>query len=582
MQVAVQQEDLQILAKTLQAEVMAEIPSGEVFQVKCAVQKDELMILTQHPLGVTVDSQHIFAVLEAVLQSFLTIKEQRVQCFLRAVGEKRPYATYSVILKPLEQSEQQENQEVKKTIPPSSSLIYFPPTGETEEDEEEFEAFPDEPDLLASNTQNPLTSLLLGVAVIGIGIFGSTTYVLTRPCVISECQEFQTAQQLSLQSKQIMRRARSDNELVTLQHQLELASKDLTKIPSWSPRSSQVEELKVNLSGQSQKINQVVTALKAAAVAEQKSSTTASNFKELQTTQHLWRQAIAPLESIGPSHELYQLIQPKLIKYRVSLQNVNQQLLAQDKWLQKLKDAKAVASVAAKRAETAKSLNEWQKAQSTWQIVINALNIIPPSSPAYHEAQQLLLEYKPQLARTRDRATLEQIAARSYQQAVNTANQAKSYEQKNQWQIAVTYWEQALQNVQQISRDSLYYSQSQRLIEPYSTALKQAQEKLGIAMSWQQTRADLEKTCNSDFQICTFIINDNSIVVSLTPDYEQILQDTVSEADIQNPSPVLDIANHWETLKQALSVIGENANTPLFIYDTQGEGLYTHIPRMGG
>jgi hypothetical protein len=575
MQVAVQQEDLQILAKTLQAEVMAEIPSGEVFQVKCAVQKDELMILTQHPLGVTFDTQHVFAVLEAVLQSLPTAKAQRVQLFLRVVGEKRPYANYAVTLKP---PEQPENQAAKTNIPPSSSLIYFPPIDDNAAEDEEFETFVDEPDLLANNTQYPVTALLLGLLVIAMGVFGGGTYVLTRPCVMSECQEFQTAQQLNLQSRQLMRRAKSENELAALQQQLEAASSDLTQIPRWSPRYSQVEELKGNLSGQAEKIHQVLTALKLAATAEQKSSTTANSFEELQATQHLWRQAIASLESISPSHELYQLIQPKLIKYRVSLQNVNQQLIAQDKWLQKLKDAKAVASVAVKRAATAKSLSEWQQAQSTWQVVINALNIIPPSSPAHPEAQQLLLEYRPQLARTRDRATLEQIAARSYQQAINTANQAKSYEQKNQWQIAITYWDQALQNAQQVSRDSLYYSQSQRLIEPYSSALKQAQEKLEIAMSWQQTRADLEKTCNSDFRVCTFIINDNSIVVSLTPEYEQILQYTSAEVDTQNSHPVFDIANHWQTLQDALSIIGDNANTPLFIYDTQGEGLYTHIP----
>ncbi|WP_414566372.1 MULTISPECIES: hypothetical protein [unclassified Anabaena] len=574
MKVAVQQEDLQILAKTLQAEVMAEVPSGEVFQVKCAVQKDELMILTQHPVGVTVDTQHIFAVLETTLQSLPTAREQRVQCFLRVVGEKRPYATHSLMMK------QKENRESEKVIPPSSSLTYFPPN--VENDEEEFEHWvEDEPDLLTTQSPRPVKSLLLGLAVMGIGVFGSGVYLLTRPCVMSECQELQTAQRLNLESRQLMRRAKSENELVLLQQQLEIASADLTKIPHWSPRASQVEELKANLSGQAEKINQVVTALKAASAAEQQSSTTATSFEELQATQHLWRQAIAPLESIGPSSELYKLVQPKLIKYRVSLQNINQQLLAQDKWLKKLKDAKAVANVAAKRADTAKSLSEWQKAQSTWQIVINALNIIPPSSPAYHQAQQLLLEYRPQLARTRDRATLEQIAARSYQQAVNTANQAKTYEQKNQWQIAVTYWDQALQNAQQIPRDSFYYGQSQRLIAPYSSALQQAQEKLQIASMWQQTRTDLDKICNSDMRICTFMINDNSIVVSLTPDYEQVLQNTLSEADSENSSPVFDIANHWQTLQTALSVIGDNANLPLFIYDTQGEGLYTHIPGGG-
>ncbi|WP_318781267.1 hypothetical protein [Amazonocrinis nigriterrae] len=100
MKVAVQQEDLQLLARTLQEQFLVEVPSGEVFRIKCAVNKDELMILIQHPVGVTADTQQIFALLEEILQSLPNYREQRVQCFIRVSGDKLPYAKHSLAVKP--------------------------------------------------------------------------------------------------------------------------------------------------------------------------------------------------------------------------------------------------------------------------------------------------------------------------------------------------------------------------------------------------------------------------------------------------------------------------------------------------
>jgi hypothetical protein len=596
MKVAAQQEDLQLLARTLQEQFLAEVPFGEVFQIKCAVNQDELMILTQHPVAVTVDTQQIFAVIEEVLQSLPTYKEQRVQCFLRVFGDKLPYAKHSLTMKhrlvrevrqagPLEEAGG-AREEISFSFPSpssfssssSSSLTYSPLTEDSQEGEESFDPLADTPDLLTTPKKRPIKPILLGAALVGIAVLGSGAYLLTRPCVMSECQEIQAAQKLKTESRQLTSRAKSENELVAVQKQLETTSADLAAIPSWSSRYQQAEELKVSLSGQSAKINQVVKALQMADVATQKTQTPVKNIEELQATQHLWRQAIAPLETINPNSELYKLVQPKLLKYRLSLQTVNQQLQNQERWLTKLTAAKGVASAATKREANAKSLNDWRKVQSTWQIAVNALIVIPSNSPASQEAQNLLLEYKPKLAAARDRATKEQLAAQSYQQAVSAAKQARAYEKLNQWQAAVVYWSQAFQTVKQISQDSLYYSSAQSLTEPYSAALKQAQEKLELTNSWQQTRNDLNQTCSGEIRICTFNISDKEIIVTLTPEYEQILQSTSSEAEPQNASPVVDATNHLQILEEALAVISDNASTPLLLYDTEGMGLYTRIP----
>ncbi|WP_448268096.1 hypothetical protein [Nostoc sp. DSM 114159] len=584
MKVAVQQEDLQLLAKTLQEQLLVEVSTAEVFEVKCVVNKGELMILTQHASDVIVDAQLIFAVIEEVLQSLTPHKEQRVQCFLRVFGEQLPYAKCFLALKPTGEWIAEGNGEVQKdeeVISPSSSLTYSPLINESEEEKEElFDPFADVPNFSVSKPGFQAKPILLGAALVGIIVLGGGAYLLTRPCVMSECKEIQNAEQLKIKSPQLMRRAKSEKELVAVQQQLTAASTDLNVIPSWSPRYQLSQELKASLSGRSQKINQVVKALQTASLATQKVQTPASSLEELQTRQHLWRQAIAPLESISSSSELYGLVQGKLLNYRVRLHAVNQQIFIEEKWLKKLTMAKGVAVAAEKQEANAKSLNDWQKAQSTWLVVINALNTIPRNSVGYQEAQKLLVDYKPKLVLVRDRATKEQLAVKTYQQALTTAKQAKVYEQQKQWQAAAIYWEQALQTTKKVPQDSLYYTQAQSLIEPYSSALKQAQEKVQVVSSLQQTRTDLDKTCINEIRICTFSIDNAEIIVRLTPEYDQIRQNNLANPYSQNSDTAVDVTNHLQILREALAVIGENANLSLFLYDSQGQVIYTRT--LGG
>ncbi|MBD2530515.1 hypothetical protein H6G97_13415 [Nostoc flagelliforme FACHB-838] len=587
MKVAVQQEDLQLLGKTLQEQLLVEVSTAEIFEVKCAVNKDELMILTQHASDVIVDPQLIFAVIEEVLQSLAPPKEQRVQCFLRVFGEQLPYAKCFVTLK---QTGGWGNggmggwgaggdEEAISYSSPSSSLTYSPLIDETEQ-EEAFDPFADVPNLSASKPEFQVKPILLGIALVGTVVLGCGAYLLTRPCVMSECKEIQNAKQLKIKSPQLIRRAKSEKELVAVQQKLAATSAALNVIPSWSPRYQVSEEIKASLSGRSEKISQVVKALQTASLATQKVQTPTYSLEELQARQYLWRQAIAPLETISSTSELYGLAQGKLLNFRVRLHAVNQQIFTEEKWLKKLTTAKAVAVAAEKREATAKSINDWQKVQSTWLVVINALNTIPRTSVAYQDAQKLLVDYKPKFVVARDRTTKEGLAVKTYQQALSIAKQAKVYEQQNQWQAAATYWDQALQTVKKVRQDSLYYTQAESLIKPYSAALKQAQEKLQVVSILQQTRADLDKTCINGIWICTFSIDNAGIIVRLTPEYDKIRQNNLANPYSENSDTAVDVTNHLQILREALAVIGENANLSLFLYDSQSQVIYTRT--LGG
>jgi len=595
METTIQQEDLQLLGHILQERLLAEIPFCPIFEVKCTVKNDELMILTQHPPDVTADKQKIFSVLEEALQWQPSYQKYKVQFFLRILGNKLPYAQYN--LSPLLEAPRDNDVPKQETVvtteiddqddtEPRDAFVYLTtdsPRSEiilTDEieGEEAFDPLAGMPDLLVSKGRFPRREVLIGIAVVGSLVVAGSSYLLTRPCAISECQEIRTAEQLKTQFGQLARSAKSEKDLLKVEEQLDTAITGLGEVPQWSSYSQTAGELSSNLSGQSEKIQLVVKTLHSASLVQQKTQTVAKDLAELKARENLWQKIIAPLEQIKPNSELYGFVQVNLSSYRLSLQQVTQQLLQEEQWLKKLTLAKSLAREATKKQTTAATSNDWQQLESNWQSVVNTLKSIPQGSIGYQEAQTLLADYEPDLITARDRATREQLAAKTYQQALSTANQAQVYSKHNQLQAAVVSWDQALQGAKQVPSDSLYYSKAQLLIGQYSSALKHTQEQLQIADRRRQAHLDLETTCtNGGTQFCTFTINSQGITVHLTPEYDQALQNSLINSSSPQPNSV-DIKTHYENLRQALAVISDNTNLPLVLYDSSSNKMYTRTP----
>ena len=199
------------------------------------------------------------------------------------------------------------------------------------------------------------------------------------------------------------------------------------------------------------------------------------------------------------------------------------------------------------------------------QTAINTLKIIPVNSLGSKDARKLLAEYQPQITLVRNRAKKEQLAAASYQQAIKAASQAKIYSNENQWTGAVKAWKQAVQSSKQVSEDTFYFYQAKALIDPYTASLKQAQEQFQILT---QARAELKTTCTNTIKICTFTIENQEIKVNLTPEYDRLFQ-----------ANNLEIQIHFQSLKNVLKVISQNAKLPVFIYNAQGQERYMWQPQ---
>jgi hypothetical protein len=627
MEATVQQQYLQVLSDILQERLVAQLLDSQDFQVKCAIRNDELMILTQHPADVLVDIQQVFEVLEQALQWQFNYQTQRVQFFLRIAGEKLPYAQYFLDFQiPSIDSEQETEDEFpsptvdreRETVKienerdslfisadlqtPSSPITetedepitdsFLPSSKESfsdyllldshlslnenevekiEDIEEKFDPFAntaDKPRNRQLSLSLPPVPIMIGTAVVIVLLASSGAFVLHRSCVISECKELQTAQQFKSQYQQQIKRTKSQKDLLTMQQQLDKVVADLQEIPEWSPRYQDSQVLVNSFSEQSTKINQVLKALQIGSSAQKKTQTPPQSLDELRNRQKLWREAITSLEIIKPSNELYGLVTANLSNYQNTLKTVNDQLLKEETWVQRIANAKTLGENATKRQATAKSAPEWQKVESDFQTAINTLKIIPIDSLETENARKLLAEYQPKIIVARDRAKKEQLAATSYQQAIKAANQAQAYSNQNQWQGAVKSWEQALEAAKQVSQDSFYFNQATALIEPYTASLKQAQEQFQLYGDLTQTRAELNSTCTSTIKICTFTIKNHKISVRLTPEYDRLFQ-------ANNPQ----IQSHFQSLKYALTAISQNAQLPVFIYNAQGQERYMRQPQ---
>ncbi len=605
MKIAALQEDLLFLSQILQENLRAEVTSGELFTVKCAVKNDRIMILTQHSQSVTPNTDQVFTVLGEVLKSLPAHQSQKVQMYLRKAGEKLPYAQSVLIFGaeignesaideiPSLEYESQYHYQHKTT----SANIYPPPNPEEFEVsaslltinadvvEEPFDPLAGMPEKRESTSkqQRNYKPILGGAAgILVMAIFGGGAYSLMSPCVLLECKELQTSKQLQQSLPQLARNVKSEAELLQIQQQVNYTIAPLQKIPSWSPQRSQAQQVTASLRSELQQIQEITQALQTGTVAAQKSRSLTSNIEELQARQQLWRQAIAPLEAIRPNSQFYGFAQSQLTAYRSGLQSVNVQLQAQGKWQQKLNDAQAAAKVATQRETIAKSLPELQKALLTWQIVVNALIAIPQTSPAYADARILLASYQPRLMAIRDRTSKIELAATSLTQAVTTAKLAEQYQQQNQWQAAATRWQQALNTIKQVPNDSPFYSQAQPLVEAYSVALQEAQTQFqttATSTSTDTTRKDLEKTCTATVRVCNFTVDSRVITVRITTQYEQTLQNNVESINSQKVQHVNNVTKHLETLQQALEIISDNANLAVLVFDAQGQQIFTHIPR---
>jgi hypothetical protein len=373
----------------------------------------------------------------------------------------------------------------------------------------------------------------------------------------------------------------SGKEVLEAQEQLLEAIRILEAIPLWSSYHPQAEERLKVYQAQAERVDEMVTALQTAAKAASKSENPPHPVARWAEIQGLWREAIARLEVLPTTSNLQPLAQQKIRVYKVNLAEANQRLAKEREAQVRLQEAKDAALIAQARQGVAQSLEHWQLVYATWEIAMKRLKAIPQGTTAYDEAKQLSALYLPKMASARDKKSQEQFAANAYNQGLRLAQWAKNAQMDNQWTVALGHWRNALSYLNQIPKNSFYYTKAQSLVSSYSKAFKQAQERLQFAVKVQQIRGDLQRTCTGKMQVCNFAIINNTIKIRLTPAYTKMVKQVALAAKSRGDSNAqAGIVRHIMTLGEALEAISDNARLRLEVYDSDGKLIQTHVPTL--
>lgn len=396
----------------------------------------------------------------------------------------------------------------------------------------------------ANRTWLPKMVLSAGLSLATLTII----YGLTRPCVLGTCPEMAQAKQLAQQSLA---------DLATTSPQPLVESiQILQSIPLWSRYRAEVDTLRQRYQVRLNEVEIVLAAHQSAAKA-----TKVDPSLSAATVIQFWQEAIAHLQKIPRTSEFYPDVQSQIQEYQSRL--TDEQAAHQS-----LKAAQEAARIAQTREQEAHSLSDWQLVEATWKTAIARLNV-PTTTTAYQEAQPLLNEYQSRLAAAGKRKNQEQTAGDRYSQATHQAELAKESEAINQWSIAVSHWDKALEAIKQVPDQTFYSPQAQPLINLYTQSLDEAKAQL-------RTRSDLAKICTGEPK-CHYVITDSEIKVHLSSAYLQKIRQTALQAKVQNSAEAqMRLLDHIASLEQGLETVSRNTGIPVKVYNSQGAALITY------
>lgn len=592
------QGHLQQFSQQLQ-EFLLSLPQGIPFQVHCVLKRHNLMVLSEHPPDEKPDTHQVFDALEQAIQVFLPGFVEEVfesaaipqnaeaKLYLRKLGQKQPYAfhafnldsvdeqepvsseTIAVLSEDLKQLEQNLDREGEDfdldqllvlTEPEAEANSLAPDSPESEEAVAEKEP----------EARSPwLWWIAAGVGVSIVSFIGGIVLV-SRPCIIGRCEPVQVAAAMNQQASQTLQKATSEQDLKQAQQKLTEANEILRKIPLWSGQYGEAKSILTDGQTQLSQLDRVLAAENKAKEAMQKGRTIPQTLAEWDRVQTLWKSAIAELEAIPQGTPLYSFVQQRLTTYRENLLISDQFKSAEQQAQKKLLAAKSAAGTAQAREGVAQSIANWQQVQVTWQVAVDALKQIPNTTTSFTEAQQLLGDYSAKLEIARDRATREQLAQKSYSEAVSLGQKAQTLQRQNQWSQAVINWRSALKQIEQIPENTAPYEKSQLLVSPYTNSLQQAETQLRTAVSQQKLKADLNRVCAGSPKTCTYFVLTNMIRIQFTPMYEKALQQAIVAGQTGNYGALGGVTNNIDSLQAALQAISNNSGLPIEVYNSTG------------
>jgi len=613
--------NLQILEEALQGKLEEVGLTHLSLQINCSAIEETLLVVAAHPPRVKVKAETTFAALHSAILQLKPKAIEKVGLCLKVTDQKQSYAFHSFSMeqsvlsrfgpkrkdknssaivpvslwRAVEESlavkldnsviEEVENPEIaaNSSLNISDNLDDLDDLELDIREEENSDLLENPFDaqdlkLAPKNSLNlPLvTWLWLAGAGSVTALLLSFFYFLTRPCVIGNCTVITTAEQLNQESVKTLRTKKTSNGIQEATAKLNQAISQLETIPFWSPSYGESKNKLQNYRVEKQHLDSVTMAIKQGYSASVKSKNLPQSIETWTETKSLWQSAIIPLEKIPKTTPVYPFAHQKAQEYIANLALANKRLLVEQEAENKLNQAKALAQVVEVRTGIAQSVESWEKIESDWEKVVNLIKSISEGTTAYDRSKVLLKEYQTEFAKARDRKTIEEIAEDAYSQAITFAAQARIFQQRKQWSQASEYWQKALSAAQEVPTTTSYYFKIRPLINSFKDYLQKVEAKLIVEKILLKAGTDLDKICNAAPKVCEFTVNDQLIVVQMTPGYVQRLQQTFIKAGNKDVKTRQAVEKHLQTLQSALETISNNSGVPLKLYDAEGKIIGTH------
>ncbi|OCQ95968.1 hypothetical protein BCD67_23035 [Oscillatoriales cyanobacterium USR001] len=607
--------NLQILEENLQAQLQEVGFKDLPLQINCSAIEETLLIVAEHPPSLTLKPEPTFAALHSAILKLQPKGIQQVGICLKLTEQKQPYTFYSF---GMNQSVSSRFDAAKRRDKNSSAIVPVSfwksveetlavkleiPGNELNSEAENISlsssSTSEESSIIATGedadlSENPFDANDLDLTtkksfhlpasswlwLVGAGavtaLLLSFYYFFTRPCVIGTCTAMATAEQLNQESVKTLKAKKTVVGVKEAKGKINQAIAQLETIPFWSPNYDETKKILQDYREKNQTLNSVIIATNKGNLAAVKSKNPPHNAQTWSEVKSLWQGAIAPLEKISKSSPIYPFAQQKLKEYQGNLATANKRLLVEQEAENILNQAQTLAKVTEARTGVAQSVESWEKIESNWENVVSTIDSISQGTTAYDRAKVLLKDYERKLARSRDRKTIEKIAEDSYTQGITSAAQARIFQDRKQWTQASEYWQKALTAIQEVPSTTSYYVKARPLVNSFKDSLQKVEAKLVVEKILLKAGSDLDKVCNVAPKVCEFTVSDELIIVQMTPDYVQKLQQTFIKAGNKDTKTRQAVEKHLQTLQAALETISNNAGVPLKLYDDRGKVIGTH------
>jgi hypothetical protein len=421
---------------------------------------------------------------------------------------------------------------------------------------------------------------LAGVIVLGSGLFA---YALSRPCVVGSCERLDNAEAFYGNTQAQLEGSPDGEALRTAQTDLQAAIDLLSPIPQWAPYYTPAQANLQQYRREVAALNALIQAKDTALQAANLSQNPPHPVQRWVDVQLLWQQSVDLLEMIPAESPAFAYAQQKLEEYGANYKAIGRRIVAEEEAEANFSTAMQTAQLAQQRMDTAESLAGWQLTAKEWQAAIKGLSLIPQGTSAYGEAQTYLRDYRQQLDRTTAQATLEENSTRFYQQAVQAAREAKAFEARNQWTLAVMEWQRAVARTQQIAPDSILGSEASPLLETYQLALTNAQSRLRTAVALQNLTQTVGSLCAGSATPCGVTEDPSQIQVTLSSQYAEPLRQAITPPAADGTFAFTnELSTSVQALIEQIIAISHQVDRQVAIYDAQGSFIARYRPDLGG